>query len=316
MDDASKLYSYYEVPESFLKSEDTGLAPKYQALLGRGFMVADQISYITDYASVIEKCQAVEGYDSYMAFDGQGFFDYLGVKCSGTGYIPAARSYEAQKEIWNAAGRELPVVFYIQPYNNYYIFRFMLEEGYLYRSKDAAFYPPGLFTALYGSDKGDDYRSDTESSNFGLSAESFGASLDTLQDIFVADASKSLSDGSLPSDFSGMEYDFIYLELDEKFMEKAALPDASHLIITWSDREGNSFEGNLATCQIKKGKLLIPMGMNACWLLSDMDDFTLTITAPDNGPALYETTYKRLNASEEDSAFIKELTLMRLNIKR
>lgn len=316
MDDSSKLYSYYEVPESFLKSEDTGLAPKYQALLGRGFMVADQISYITDYASVIEKCQAVEGYDSYMAFDGQGFFDYLGVKCSGTGYIPAARSYEAQKEIWNAASRELPVVFYIQPYNNYYIFRFMLDEGYLYCARDAAFYPPGLYTALYGNAKGDDYRSDTESSNFGLSAESFGASLDTLQDIFVADASKSQSDGSLPSDFSGMEYDFIYLELDEKFMEKAALPDASHLIITWSDREGNSFDGNYVECQIKEGKLLIPMGMNACWLLSDMDDFTLTITAPDNGPALYETTYKRLNASEEDSAFIKELTLMRLNIKR
>lgn len=58
------------------------------------------------------------------------------------------------------------------------------------------------------------------------------------------------------------------------------------------------------------------MGMNACWLLSDVDDFSLAVTAPDNGPALYETTYKRLNASEEDSAFIKELTLMRLNIKR
>lgn len=317
MDDSSKLYSYYEVPESFLKSEDTGLAPKYQALLGRGFMVADQISYITDYAAVVEKCQSVQDYDSYMAFDGQGFFDYLGVRCCGTGYIPAARSYEAQKEIWDTASQKLPVVFYIQPYNNYYIFRFMLDKGYLYCAEDAAFYPPALYASIYGSNaEGDDYREHADSSNFGLSAESFGASFASLQDIFIADASKSLSDGCLPSDFSGMEYDFIYLELDEKFMNEADLPDASHLIITWSDRDGNSFDGSRVECQLKEGKLLIPMGMNACWLLSDVDDFSLAITAPDNGPALYETTYKRLNASEEDSAFIKELTLMRLDIKR
>lgn len=317
MDDASKLYSYYEVPESFLKSEDTGLASKYQALLGRGFMVADQISYITNYAAVVEKCQSVQEHDSYMAFDGQGFFDYLGVRCSGTGYIPAARSYEAQKEIWDTAGQELPVVFYIQPYNNYYIFRFMLDEGYLYCAEDAAFYPPALYASVYGNDaEGDDYREHADSSDFGLSAESFGASFDSLRDIFMADASKSLSDGSLPSDFSGMEYDFIYLELDEEFMDEADLTDGSNLIITWSDREGNSFDGNRVACQLKEGKLLIPMGMNACWLLSDIEDFSLAITAPDNGPALYETTYKRLNASEEDSAFIKELTLMRLDIKR
>lgn len=316
MDDSSKLYSHYEVPESFLKSEDTGLDSQYQALLGRGFMAGDQISYITDYASVVEKCRAVDNDVSYMAFDGQGFFDYLGVRCSGTGYIPAARSYEAQREIWDAAVLNLPVIFYIQPYNNYYIFRFMLDEGYLYCAEDAAFYPPAFYTAVYGDTKGDDYRPYADVSNFGLSAESFGASLDSLLDIFVADASKSLSDGSLPSDFSGTEYDFIYVELDEGLMGNAPLLNDSRLLITWTDREGNSFDGCSVKCLIKEGKLLIPMGMNACWLLSDLDDFTLTITAPDNGPVLYETTYKRLNASEEDSAFIKELALMRLNIKR
>lgn len=44
-------------------------------------MVADQIHYIEEYASVIEKCEKVSDDVSYMAFDGQGFFDYLGVKC-------------------------------------------------------------------------------------------------------------------------------------------------------------------------------------------------------------------------------------------
>ncbi len=185
MDDSAKLYSYYEVPETFLKSEDTGLPPQYQTLLGQGFMVSDQISYITDYAAVIEKCQSVREDTAYMAFDGQGFYDYLGVKCSATGYIPAARSYEAQKEIWDTASENLPVIFYIQPHNSYYIFRFMLDAGYVYCKEDHAFYPPDLYALIYGNADGGDYREVSVSSNFGLSPESISASLHYLTDIFI-----------------------------------------------------------------------------------------------------------------------------------
>ena len=53
MDDGSKLFAYYTVPDTFLKSEDTDLGPRYQALLGDGFMVADQVHYIKEYAQVV-----------------------------------------------------------------------------------------------------------------------------------------------------------------------------------------------------------------------------------------------------------------------
>lgn len=341
MDDASKLYSYYEVPETFLKSEDTGLSDTHRALLGRGFMVADQIHYIEDYAAVMAKCEAVSEDVSYMAFDGQGFYDYLGAKCSATGYIPAGRSYEAQKEIWDAASKNLPVIFYLQPQSSYYIFRFMLKEGYVYCAEDQAFYPPKLYALIYGDGdekgssggtaalSGDDYRPYAPSTDFGRSAASFGASMDTLSKLFVADRTVSLSDGSLPDRFQGSEYDFLYLELEENPFGADSLPSDASLKIVWSDTEGNAFENSYADCVItKEGRLLIPMGMNACWLLSEIDDFRLIISAPGNetgtesgdGTAtetiLYETTYKGLKSSEEDSAPIKELSLMQLNTDR
>lgn len=317
MDDAAKLYSFYEVPETFLKSEDTGLSEKYQKLLGAGFMVSDQLHYITGYASVTEKCDALSEDMAYMALDGQGFYDYLGVRCSATGYIPAARSYEAQKEIWNAASQNLPVVFYIRPESSYYIFRFMLETGYVYCAEDEAFYPSALYNSLYNTNasniyEGDDYRPYAPATDFGLSAESFGASMDSLSEIFIADAKKSLQEHNLPDSFHGTAYDFLYLELSDT----AKIPEGSRLTLTWSDTEGNRFEGSLASCIIKEGHLLIPMGMNPCWLLSSIEDFTLSVTAPDGNELLYETTYKKLNASEEDSAFIKNLSLMQLNIGR
>ena len=117
------------------------------------------------------------------------------------------RSYEAQKEIWDAASQNLPVVFYLQPESSYYIFRFMLEAGYVYCAEDKAFYP-----------------------------------------------------SSLPSKLSGRFRSF-----------RLFCASATNI----SERE--SMEAPKST-------------------------------------ALYETTYKKLNASEEDSAFINDFALMQLNI--
>lgn len=317
MDDALKLYSCYEVPETFLKSEDTGLPRQYQKLLGDGFMVSDQLHYITDYASVTQKCDVLSENTAYMALDGQGFYDYLGIRCSATGYIPAARSYEAQREIWDTASQNPPVVFDIQPENSYYIFRFMLDTGYVYCAKDGAFYPPSLYNSLYDTNArniydGDDYRLYAPATDFGMSAESFGASMDSLLEIFVPGAKKSLMERNLPDSFEGASYDFLYLELSDN----AKVPEGSHLTLTWSDTKGVSFEGSRITCLIKEGQLFIPMGMNPCWLLSRIEDFTITVTSPDESTLLYETTYKKLNASKEASAFINDCVLMQLDINR
>lgn len=315
MDDADKLYSYYQVPDTFLKSGDTGLPDKYQKLLGRGFMVADQLHYITDYAAVMEKCLAVDENIAFMALDGMGFYDYLGAKCSVTGYLPAARSYEAQQEIWLQAKKSLPVVFYIRPDCNYYIFRFMLDAGYVYCAEDDAFYPPALYEALYPEEAGDDYRLYGDAVDFGFHPSSFGASMDSLMPIFYEDKTKSLSVGNLPARFSGMEYDFLYIGFEEESIKE--FPQDSVLILTWRSEEGDALEGAYVSCLIHEDKLLIPMGMNPCWLLSSMTDFTLSVHAPESNDVLYETTYKKLAASEEDApAFIKELSLMQLNVDR
>lgn len=334
MDDADRLYSYYTVPDTFLKSEDTGLNEEHRQLLGRGFMVADQLHYIQDYGAVVDKCRSVRDDVAFMALDGQGFYDYLGIKCSATGFIPAARSYEAQKRIWDAAGKNLPVVFYIQPESNYYIFRFMLDAGYIYCAEDAAFYPPMLYDLIYGlpesaaaagtngaisanrdddssnKDTLDDYRDYAAASSFGLSPEAFGSSLASLSPVLEDSMTKSLTAQNLPQYFDGTEYDLLYLKLAPDFL---ADYDAGSLTlnISWSDKNGRTFDGSHISCTLKEGRLLIPTGMNACWLLSKLDDFTLSITDI-TGSTVYETTYKRLNTHEEDSALITELSLMQL----
>ena len=116
-----------------------------------------------------------------------------------------------------------------------------------------------------------------------------------------------------------MEYDFLYLELAEDLCSpdaSEALPEDSVLKISWADTDGNTFENSSVSCTLTDGRLLIPMGMNACWLLSEIDDFTISVLSSDSSEVLLETTYKRLISSEEDSAFVKNLSLMQLDIKR
>lgn len=295
MDDSKKLFSYYQVPETFLKSEDTDLPLQYQNRLGRGFMVADQLSYIKDYASVIEKCQKVNENTTYMAFDGQGFFDYLGVKCYGTGYIPAARSYKAQEKIWQSDSENLPVVFYIQPQYNYYIFRFMLDEEYIYCQADKAFYPPNLYKQLTEAGytmSSDDYRLDTEPTDFGLSAASFGDSADSL--LAAGSLTKKSSINTL-SVIDGKACDGLYLEFNPEYIDKfpTAGKENLQIKITWQTTDRQSFEGSQITCQYGKGRLFIPMGMNATWLLSAIDQMTIQLTDPGTETLLYTAEYNQ-----------------------
>lgn len=323
MDDAAKLYSYYEVPDTFLKSEDTGLPERYQQLLGDGFMVADQLHYITAYASVIEKCEAVSEGETitYMAFDGQGFYDYLGVACSATGYIPAARSYEAQKAIWNTASKNPPVIFYIQPENNYYIFRFMLDAGYIYKAEDQAFYPPELYAKVYGSEMGDDYRQYASHTDFRTHASSFGASMDTLNDIFVAEQTVCLTEQgatAFPAQFCGAEYDCLYLELSEELTGELTM--APFVTITWTDTAGNAYECNMVSCNFDNNetvKLLIPMGMNAGWVLSEISDFTISVYDGSGIISRYaETSYQQLLEGDSSANFIQDMALMKIDLDR
>ncbi len=285
MDDGAKLFAYYTVPDTFLKSEDTDLAPRYQALLGDGFMVADQVHYIKEYAQVEEKCEQISEDVTYMALDGQGFFDYLGITCYGTGYIPAARSLKAQQEIWDSDPENLPVVFYIQPEYDYYIFRFMMDAGYLYNHEDHAFYPPGLYDKLYaaGLVSGyDDYRNDCSPLDLGLSAASFGNSYDSF---IKNNVLTSETDPSDIKELTGDSYDAMYLEF-------VAKPTDNLLVtVSFTDTEGNSPQQYQTTCQYGDGKLLIPLGMNACWSLSDISSFTVSLTDTDSNIPLYSVTY-------------------------
>ncbi len=98
MDDTSKLYNTYTVPDTFLAMDEVPILD--HTMLGNGFMVADQVPYLTAYETVMQKCDSVQKQTWYMGFDGQGFFYYyLNAEPAAQDFCRSAKSMEAQKEM-------------------------------------------------------------------------------------------------------------------------------------------------------------------------------------------------------------------------
>lgn len=259
LDDKDKLFSYYEVPGNFIAMNEIELPDT--SMLGDGFMVADQIHYLTSYAVVMEKCKDA-GFDtSYLGMDGQGFYYYLNAKSCATGFIQAGKGYDAQQRLLRTIQEMRPVIFLLEPQASYHIYHWVLTSGeYYYSADDMAFYPKEIYDVLYTGAQSADARLAFGGIDLGLSPSSFGKSFDAL-------AFRLTKTGADAATVNGTENDVLLLRLPQ-------IEHAATLQITFtSDSIIN--ERTCITCKTGDGTLLIPMGMNASWLLGDNSDIVL-----------------------------------------
>ncbi len=267
MDDADKLFHHYEVPETFISMSEIELPDT--SMLGDGFMVADQVHYLTSYASVMEKAQAIDPDVSYMGMDGQGFYYYLNAKVCATGFIQAGKGYDAQQRIIESIEKERPVIFLLDSQASYYIYRYVLLGDYIYKADDGAFFPSELFAKLYPGETGDDYRTVCASTDLGLSPASFGNSAGSLLRPREAARMFEIPVNSAPLTISGEDFDLLMLSLGEDLALRAHTVEIRYL------SDGVSHEGATVSCKTGDGTILVPLGMNPCWLLGENSQITL-----------------------------------------
>lgn len=275
LDDKDKLFSYYEVPGNFLSLQEIAQENNLPdtSMLGNGFMVADQAHYLVTYASVMEKCKAAGLDPEYLGMDGQGFYYYLNAKACATGFIQAGKGYDAQQRLLATIREKMPVIFLLDPQASYHIYHWVLTSGeYQYCMQDKAFYPVSVFRTLYPAGTAeDDMRLAFGATDLGLSPSSFGQSFDTLRlRMKTPELSGSeSSDADTDTIISGKTFDLLHLTLPAE-----AIAGAETVRITFAS-SGLCHEHASVTCKTGGGNLLIPMGMNAFWLLGDNTDIRL-----------------------------------------
>ncbi len=313
-EDASKLFAYYEVPAGF---SSLSQAPGADQLpLGSGFMAEDQFSYLETYDRIhtLLKSQNPEADLSYMGYDGQGFYYYLNTKACATGYLPVARSYEAQEEILQVARKMRPVVLPLDPQKSFYIYRWLLSDsaGYRYSAQLNIFYPEEL-TLNTGTETGlsasaADSRCDyllsddpyASSASFGAVCMHFGNSIEALT------RSGCIRQENAESVIKGSKQELLSLTLSDATWTSAGiskqdlLEEAGTLQVSVSLQADYNFsEGaaeknwEIATCDLTLSEaeadtLLIPLSMSPRWLMArsiSPEKVTITFTK-ENGQVL------------------------------
>lgn len=283
LDDGKKVYSYYQVPDNFIRSSDTDLSEKQKAILGPGFMVDDQLHYLKEYETVMEKCQTINSGQTYLGLDGQGFYYYTDSKACGTGFIQAAKGFDAQTSLLRIIAKERPVVFLLEAKSNYYIYHYIMTHDYVYMKEDDALYPQELYQKLYPDRTPDDYRDTCDTTDFGLVAASFGKSFDSLRARLTPMESNDNSSNFIP--FNGADYDCMEVILQEGIEHTI---DSIYVHFTIDNRSSDDDKTTNTersscriSCKVDGNHLLIPMGMDPCWINSTITSISITGTNAD-----------------------------------
>ncbi|MBR4760672.1 MAG: hypothetical protein IK078_11070 [Lachnospiraceae bacterium] len=316
--DASRLFTFYEVPETFVFMGEISLSD--QSMLGNGFMVEDQVPYLTQYDRVKLRIAgafadteggAQKAYDqTYMGYDGQGFYYYMGTKACAAGYLPVARSRQAQLRILDVAVKERPVVFSLDPQKSFYIWRWLLsdEADYRYLAEDDAFYPAEIYEKMAARDAslpkaGDDPADTFADLDLARNCQSFGESAELLLKNLAggvtgnevsskADASGDAANKTDGSDgfadlsglqaFRGRDYELLYLSMNMEKLEATLGTRPVKLAVIFFDTQGK--EGQVS-CDMGSGRLLVPMGMHLRWQTGQIRDLVFIIS-DENGNSL------------------------------
>ena len=194
-------------------------------------------------------------------------------------------------EIWNSNPASLPVVCFLETEKSYYVFRKMEEAGYIYDKNDKAFYPPEIYALLeeerpfhHPQASMADYAIDAPDLDLGYSPANFANSFSSLHPI--------LKPVEPEGEILGKECEVMFVTFPDTLLKSddfnpffASIAEESTVEIEFGDTKK-------IRCHYGSGSLLIPMGMQGTWYLSEIPDFTLRILSP-AGETLYETSYRQ-----------------------
>lgn len=299
---ANKLGAYYGVPDGFVFVENDRIEK-----MGRGFIAQ------TLYDGIEAEYDRISGRDleeSYMADPAIfGYYYLFNIKGDGPMEVTTTvKSLSATQETVNIARQNHSVIgkaFY--PIFNYYFYHWLISSGeYVWDEQTQLFTPnDGRYTREEIISQNKNISIAQEDENVWKVASSWGSSIDSLSDMFsqVNLETETETVGSAcyirsSKPFYGDDADFMYIDFEVPDSEynyvmseggqevvKEISRSANLLMrkdynpgmtvnVKWLDERG---ESHTMYCAMSKGKLFIPLGIGAGWLLNNHDTIEVTV---------------------------------------
>lgn len=299
LDSDQKLKAAYDVDDDYIC---------VNTYLGYGFEEEDLYYQIDEKKDAF----AFKDPDGFYMGDSRyfGFLYTMGAKGAGPIELKTARGFDACNETIDCARRTKSNISFdvFEIYQHYYLYEYLMRSGeYIWDEENRQFvYNENgvpLNEVLSINKKEDVSRTDTSG---GKTFASWGASFDSLKGIFDNKevSYRSLSDGMydhliFDEPLAGSEADFLYLEFEgmdedvsyamlgkghktepvevkgigKKFVNEI-YNDGVSVEVTWVSEDNVPSK---MTCNMCKGKLLIPLGSGSGWLMDEHDGIDICV---------------------------------------
>lgn len=222
--------------------------------LGCGFIenhVLEQLYAYKDCLTVLHQADEdlkILGLDS-----GQMYYFLLNESALYSGKVSLAKSRETADAVISLIDAHTVIGSDLKPLNNYYIYRYLLENGYAYDQATGFYLPRELYTSIYGVAA---YEASSLADSpwaspvyLGKCPVTLGHNLSNLEEILTPESEPS---------------EFLYVEIDTDALSKilgCPLSEETIMTISW---EGKS----CMLTDLGDGKLLLPLATNADWAVS------------------------------------------------
>ena len=294
--DSNKLDPYYTVAEDNVLVED-----EHVPRLGKCF-VQQSI-----YENIINNYDTIHSSDSEIGYLGIGQFgNYYLSERKGNSVMETVtiKGYDAAQETVDLIRKHDTIIGPIDAFASYYLYHWLVTSGeYIWSAEDGKWYPnseniqtKNTILGVLG-----------EGASLGRTPASWGSSMESLEKIFtplstevgIVDFGSYVTiqmgekiDGDeadyLYLDFDGVEqnYDYILMNHEEEVIQtdlsnfnrtlmKKDYNRGINVTLVWNDDAGNQHS---LICALGRGKILVPLGSGAGWLLNAHDYVAIVVT--------------------------------------
>ena len=319
---ADKLLPY-AVREEYVPVSDA-LKEQYPHVdlqrIGSGFIQTNVLENLETNAFTYDFLKGFDPKVRILGFEHTQFYYYLlNEKTVYSGRTAVARSKKAVERVLRCVDGHTVVRAGVKPFHEYYLYRYLMKQGYVYCKDLDLYLPPDLYRQIYGKDGSvkDSPWTQTEDchyapASFAKSLEQMGC-FEPLGDL-TAKTEKNMVILSEPAD--GAQADFLHVRLALTEEQKDVLlkqdgeesdrasddegvrrqqPDECKILIRFPTALTESKTAAI-TCNYADGDLLIPLGINAAWFLEKHSavEFVIQTEAGEICPEIQEIQFYHL----------------------
>ena len=243
--------------------------------LGSGFIDQSTLSALYDYQNRLAILKFADPDVQVMGLNSlQLYYFLLDEKAPYSGKVSLAKSYEASKDVCSSIDTHTAIGNDIKPLNNYYLYRYLMDQGYRYDALTQFYLPRELFVALYDEEAYE--KADLTKTPFSSSVY-----LAKAPAVLAAD----LSDLTTTLEASDRPDDFLEVTLDPSLIEKQLniAPESGTILCVGFGKgtDNTSAYGNLYI-DYEQGRWIIPLGINESYCEHPNDELYLSVYTPDD----------------------------------